>query len=99
MSKLDEYIKNGKFPVVRTGISNSDLEIKQFHRILHNTHYTCSLCDCDISPKDFLTTQIQKGFTVPREGFLGIRNESEVLGFICKTCYDSISDYDNLYYG
>lgn len=99
MSKLSDYISNRNFPIVRTGISNSDSEIKDYYRKEHNIHYTCSLCDCDIPPTDFLNTETQRGYTVPRDGFFGVRHEYEVLGFVCKTCEDQINEYDNLYYG
>lgn len=99
MSKLSDYITSSIFPIVRTGISNNDREIQGWKRKEQNIEYTCSLCDCQIKPDDILHTHIQRGYTVPRDGFLGIRNESEVLGFTCKACEDEISEYDNLYYG
>lgn len=100
MSKLDDYISKGIFPIVRTGLSNSGWEIQGWKRKAENIIYECSLCDCQIKPDDWLHTHIQKGYTVPKEYFmLGIQNENEVLGFICKKCYDEIADYDNLYYG
>ena len=99
MSKLDDYIKGGKFPIVRTGISNSDSELKDYYRKEHNIHHTCSLCDGDIPPTEYLRTETQRGYTVPRDSYFGVRNESEVLGFVCQACQDEISEYDNLYYG
>ncbi len=99
MSKLDDFIRDGKFPIIRTGLSNDDWDIQTWKRKEKDLVYTCSLCDSEIKPDDILHTHIQRGYTVPREGISGIRNESEVLGFICKSCNDEITEYDQLYYG
>lgn len=100
MSKLDDYIKGGPFPIVRTGISNDDFVVKTWKRKADNLVYKCSFCDCDINPTDWMHTHTERGYTVPREGFLGlIRNEFEVLGYVCNKCNDEITEYDNLYYG
>lgn len=99
MSKLSDYIKDGTFPIVRTGISNDDWVIQTWKRKQENITHTCSLCDCEIKPDDTLHTHTQRGFTVPRQGMVGIRNESEVLGFICKACNEEATEYDQLYYG
>lgn len=99
MSKLDDFLKDGTFPIVRTGLGSDDWELQTWKRKEQNIIYKCSLCDCDIHPDDSLFTHIKRGYMVPREGISGIKNVSEIVGFHCRKCADEIFEYDNLYYG
>lgn len=105
MSKLNDYISKGKFPIKRTGISNQDWELKEYKRKELNIIYECSLCDCKILPEEQLNEYIDRAYLIERKrpDFLGKAQEPqlhyEVLGFICKKCNDEISEYDTLYYG
>lgn len=100
MSKLDDYISGKiKFPIKRTGLSNDDFVVQPWKMKAENITYNCSLCGCVIRHNNFFFTHIERGYTVPREGINGIRNESEILGFTCRTCYDEIAEYDSLSYG
>ncbi len=100
MSLLDDYINGRKgFPIKRTGLSNDDSEIQHWKMKADNITHECSFCGCVITHNDYFSTHTERGYSVPREGINGIKQVWEVLGFTCRTCYDEIAEYDNLYYG
>lgn len=100
MTELDKYISGSRrFPMKKTGLSVDDFEVQSWKMKAENIKYNCSFCNCEITHNDFFTTHTEKDYTVQRNGINGAKQVSEVLGFICRACYDEISEYDNLYYG
>lgn len=102
--KLD-YIKHGKVPIKHTGIANTDFVLQSWKRQQENIIYDCSICDSKIQPNDYMHEVTQRGMLIERKqpDLLGNPQPSkfpwEVLGFVCKKCFDESAEYDNLYYG
>jgi len=99
------WIKHGQVPIKHTGIAHTDFELLSYKRKELNIVYECSVCDAKIMPDDWMHEHTQRGVLIERKqpDFLGKPQPPkfpwEVLGFVCKKCFDESTEYDMLYYG